>query len=49
MLRLKEYTPVFTGILLIAFGLFVPMGFAGEPRLIDFLSLWATSFVETIS
>ncbi|HEU4964505.1 MAG TPA: hypothetical protein VFV52_11730 [Bacilli bacterium] len=37
MQRLKEYTPFLTGLLLIAFGLFVPLGFAGEPRLFDLL------------
>ncbi|MGB8955022.1 MAG: hypothetical protein WCC10_06595 [Tumebacillaceae bacterium] len=39
---LSDYAPVFTGIALIATGLWLPLGFPGAPRLIDFFSMWAS-------
>lgn len=40
---LSDYAPVFTGIVLIAAGLWLPLGFPGAPRLIDFFAMWASS------
>jgi len=45
-LKLKEYTPMFTGLLLIALGLVLPLGFDDSPRLIDLFSYWASNVIE---
>jgi hypothetical protein len=44
----KEYAPVMTGLLLIALGLWLPLGSAGAPRLIDLFSYWALNIMGTI-
>lgn len=46
--QLRDYTPALTGLLLIAAGLCLPLGVVpGSPRLIDFVSAWATQLLHT--
>lgn len=47
MQRLKEYAPAFAGILLIALGLWVPLGFQGSPNLLQLISALAANAFES--